>query len=78
MINEWMFKWEPTWLFIILFIETLVGLYTAIVVTMEYKYDAEKDAKKSKRTKTSKKVTDGTKITEEVTETIEGDSNVTH
>jgi len=80
MINEWFAHWEPTWLFIILFVETLVGLYTAIVVTAEYKYDERKDLqKKLKRTKTTKKTTDGQKVTEETTETEEplpGDHNV--
>lgn len=72
LINVWFGKWESLWLFAILFIETLVGVYTAIVVTMEYKYDAAKDAKRLKRTKTTKKTTDGQKVTEEVTEIEEG------
>lgn len=71
----WFSKWEPIWLFVVLCIETIVGIYTGIIVTMEYFYDAAKDeAKKQRRTRTSKKVTeqkDGAKVTEEVTEVSE-------
>lgn len=74
-MNDWLLKWEPIWLFYILFIEMLVGSATLVILIKEYKYDEAKDLeKKQKKTKTSKKVTEsktGDKITEEVTETSE-------
>lgn len=48
--------------------------YICWILTMEYFYDAAKDAKKQKRTKTTKKITmtpSGDTITEESTESVE-------
>lgn len=54
--------------------------YICWILTMEYFYDKEKDDKKQRRTKTTKKATtmpDGTTVTEENIETTEskGDTN---
>lgn len=58
----------------------LFEAYICWILTMEYFYDAAKDAKKSRRTKTIKKAVtapDGTTTTTEDIETIEskGDKN---
>lgn len=74
MFLEWMAKWEPVWLFIILFIETGVGCLTLYWVKREYDYDEAKDLKRQKRTKTSKKTItqpSGESTTEETTEVVE-------
>lgn len=74
-MNDWINQYANIWLFWILLGELFAGIYTSVVVTLEYFYDANKDAqKKQRRTKTSKKVSetkDGTKTTEEVTEVSE-------
>lgn len=74
-INDFLALWEPIWLFLILFIETLVGAATLTILIKEYKYDEQKDIeKKQKKTRTTKKVTenkDGGKVTEETVETEE-------
>jgi hypothetical protein len=57
-ILEWFNKWEPVWLFVVLFPEAVAGIYSAWILTKEYKYDEAKDLqKKQKRTKTTKKTT---------------------
>ena len=73
-LNEWLSRWEPIWLFLILAIEMVAGLYTAYMVKKEYDYDRDKDIAKRKRTRTKKTTTNpgGASIVEE-TEIIEGD-----
>ena len=72
---DWMNKWEPVWLFLVLFPELLAGLYSAWILKREFDYDENKDLeKKQKRTRTTKKTTtepSGASITEESTETSE-------
>lgn len=72
---DWMGKWEPLWLFLILFPEMVAGLYSAYILKREFDYDAQKDLEKAqKKTRTSKKTTTqpgGVSTTEEVTETSE-------
>lgn len=72
MILEWMGKWEPVWLFIVLFPEAVAGIYSAWILTKEYKYDEQKDIeKKQKRTRTTKKTTTkptGESVVEETSE----------
>jgi hypothetical protein len=47
---EWLTKWEPLWLFIILTGELVVGLYSAWILTVEYWYDKSfNDAMKAAR-----------------------------
>jgi len=74
-ILEWMTKWEPVWLFLVLFPEAIAGFYAAFWIKREYDYDEQKDlAKKSRRTRTTKKTTTqpgGGSIIEESTETVE-------
>jgi hypothetical protein len=74
-INAWLGHWEPTWLFLVLFTETLVGLAVLWWTIKEYVYDAQKDQeKKQKKTKTTRKTTKGAAgetTTEETTETSE-------
>jgi hypothetical protein len=74
-LNELMGKWEPIWLFIILFTETLAGYATLYILIKEYNYDFQKDVeKKQRRTKTSKKTTTsatGQSTVEETSEVIE-------
>ena len=73
-ILEFMTKWEPVWLFLVLFPELLAGLYSAWILKREYDYDEAKDIeKKQKRTRTTKKTTTqpgGASVTEETTETV--------
>ena len=64
--------WEPLWLAGILFFEGMIGIATFIVLIMEYKYDAAKDARK--KTKTVKRTVQskgGNKVTEVTTEISE-------
>jgi hypothetical protein len=74
-LNAFLTQWESFWLFTILLTEMVVGISTLYILIKEYRYDEAKDlAKKQKRTKTTKKVTeskDGQKIVEETTETSE-------
>lgn len=74
-INEWMGKWEPIWLFIVLVVGLMYERYTAKMAKLEYDYDAAKDeAKRQRKTRTTKKTSeskDGTKTVEETTETSE-------
>lgn len=74
-ILEFMAKYEPIWLFLVLFPELVAGLYSAYILKREYDYDEAKDIeKKQKRTRTSKKTTTnpgGSTTTEETTETTE-------
>ena len=74
-INTFLEHWEPIWLFIILFVETLAGFGSLYILIKEYRYDEAKDiAKKQRRTKTTKKVTThpgGDSISEETTEVTE-------
>jgi len=76
MILEFMTKWEPIWLFLVLFPELLAGLYSAYILKREFDYDEQKDLeKKQRRTKTTKKTTTnpgGASVIEESTETVEG------
>lgn len=71
---EWMGKYEPIWLFLILFPEMVAGIYSAWILKREFDYDEQKDLeKKQKRTKTTKKTTTnptGT-VVEESVETSE-------
>lgn len=73
--NTWLEHWEPLWLFLILFIETIVSSLILWWTVKEFKYDEKKDLdKKQKRIKTTKKTTTkpgGETITEESTETHE-------
>ena len=74
-ILTWMGRWEPVWLFLILFIETVIGCLTLYWVHQEFIYDEQKDLeKKQKRTRTTKKTVtqpNGASITEESTDTVE-------
>lgn len=80
-LNSFLGKWEPFWLFLILFVEMIAGMYTAYVVTIEYRYDEAKDIeKKQRRTRTTKKTTrnpGGVETTEESSEVLEslGETN---
>ena len=75
MILEWMTRWEPIWLAIILLVETLAGFCTLFILIKEYNYDFQKDVeKKQKKTRTTKKTVTqptGATTTEETTETSE-------
>ena len=67
-------KYEPIWLFLILFPEMIAGIYSAWILKREFDYDAKRDAeKKQKRTKTTKKTStkDGATIIEESSEISE-------
>lgn len=51
---EWLSKTEPLWLFIILAIEMFMGVYTAVILTIEFNYDKMwneqlKEAKKRRK-----------------------------
>lgn len=74
-LNEILGKWEPVWLFLILFTETWVGAITLYWIIKEYAYDENKDLeKKQRRTKTTKKTTTkpgGESVVEEMIETVE-------
>jgi len=74
-MSEWLKVNEHIWLFWQLNTEIVLGCFTLFILVKEYYYDYEKDeAKKQKRTKTSKKITetkDGGKVVEETTETSE-------
>lgn len=74
-ILEFMAKYEPIWLFLVLFPELLAGLYSAWILKREFDYDEQKDIeKKQRRTKTTKKTTvqpGGGSVIEESTETSE-------
>lgn len=53
---DWLTRWEPLWLFIILMGELIVGLYSAWILTVEFYYDKEfneamKDARRERRRK---------------------------
>jgi hypothetical protein len=72
---EWMGKWEPLWLFLILFPEMVAGLYSAYILKREFDYDEQKDIeKKQRRTKTTKRTTTtpgGSSTVEETSEISE-------
>lgn len=53
---EWLTKYEPIWLFVILFGELLVGLYSAWILTVEFWYDKDfnENIRKSRRDKRRK------------------------
>jgi|WetSurMetagenome_2_1015567.scaffolds.fasta_scaffold916121_3 hypothetical protein len=74
-LNKWLEHWEPIWLFLILAVEAVVGIFSAYILVKEYKYDEMKDLAKSQRkTRTSKKTTqskDGGTTVEETVETTE-------
>jgi len=73
-ILDWMAKYEPIWLFAILFPEMVAGIYSAFILKREFDYDAQKDIeKKQRRTKTTKKTStkDGATIIEESSEISE-------
>jgi hypothetical protein len=74
-ILEWMGKYEPIWLFLILFPEMVAGIYSAWILKKEFEYDENKDLeKKQRKIRTTKKTTTnpgGTSTTEETTETTE-------
>lgn len=75
MFLEWMTKYEPIWLALILLVSVSLEAYTARMAKKEYDYDEQKDLeKKSKRTRTTKKTTtqpSGVSTTEETSEIIE-------
>ena len=75
MLLDWLSKTEPLWLFLILMIEMVAGVYSAFILKREFDYDANKDLeKKQRKTKTTKKTTtqpSGLSTTEETTETSE-------
>lgn len=48
-INKWLEHWEPTWLFLILFVETLISGAILLWTIKEYYYDYQKDTKKKTR-----------------------------
>lgn len=74
-LNKWLEHWEPLWLFLVLFTETVIGFFSAYILVKEYRYDELKDLAKSQRkTRTSKKTTqskDGGTTVEETVETTE-------
>jgi hypothetical protein len=74
-ILAWMTRYEPIWLFLVLFPELLASLYSAWMLKREFDYDADKDLeKKQRRTKTTKRTTSkpgGESTTEEISETTE-------
>lgn len=74
-LNSFLEKWEPIWLFLILFIEGTIGFVTLKWIIREYYYDSDKDvARKQKKTKTTKKTTtqpSGTSVIEETSEIVE-------
>ena len=43
---DWMAKYEPIWLFAILFPEMVAGIYSAFILKREFDYDAQKDIEK--------------------------------
>ena len=45
----WVNSNEPLWLFVILLVEALLGLYTGIILTVEYFYDRRIQETKGKR-----------------------------
>lgn len=63
----------------LMYVIAVCCIYECIILTLEYKYDAAKDAaKKQKRTRTTKKTTTaptGEVVTEEHTETVESKGN---
>lgn len=74
MIKEFIYHHEPLWLFIILLAGLCIELHSNYMLRKEYDYDKEKDEKRSRRTKTTKKATimpDGTTVTEENSESVE-------
>jgi hypothetical protein len=79
-IIEFMNKWESIWLFTILVVETYIGFLTLSWVKREYFYDKDKDERRQKRTKTSKKTTTnpgGASVIEESVEVSEPISDST-
>lgn len=55
-LNAWLSRWEPSWLFLILTYEALVGTATFVILVIEYYYDAAfnsniKAARKERRRK---------------------------
>lgn len=74
-LNTWLAHWEPLWLFVVLAVEMLAGIYTALMVKKEFDYDKDKDdQKRQRKTRTSKKTTTnpgGISVVEELTETTE-------
>lgn len=55
-LNSWLGRWEPLWLSAILTAELLVGAGTLLYVVKEYYYDFKKDANKPVRRTRKKKV----------------------
>ena len=54
--NTWLGHWEPLWLLTVLLAESLIGLFSALVLLKEYFYDLEfnehmKSARKERRRK---------------------------
>jgi hypothetical protein len=37
----WLGRTEPLWLFVVLMIEMVAGIYSAVILTIEYKYDRD-------------------------------------
>lgn len=62
----------------LMYVIALCCIYECVILTLEYKYDADKDAKKSRRSRTTKKTTTaptGEIVVEEHTETTESKGN---
>lgn len=57
-INAWLEHWEPTWLFLILLIETIVSTAILVWTIKEFYYDYSKDANKRTRKKKGSLVVD--------------------
>jgi len=51
---EWINANEPLWLFLLIGAELVVGLYTAILLTLEYFYDKSYNEKRNRRKKTTR------------------------
>jgi hypothetical protein len=74
-INTWLGHWEPTWLLIVLSLGLFYERETRNWTVKEFYYDKDKDdAKKQRRTKTTRKTTKGAggeSVTEEQIEVTE-------
>lgn len=55
-INTLLEHWEPLWLFLVLVIEAIFGLYSCVILTIEYFYDAKIVEEKKRKTTTKNKV----------------------
>lgn len=53
-INNWLSHWEPMWLFLVLFVEMVVGIATLTILVLEYFYDKQYNETKHQKRKASK------------------------